>query len=93
MDSLTLGDSTTEIAANAFHSSTIGGDVLKLGKVETIGSYAFSEMRKLPATVIVPETATYYNNHVFFNVKGGQDPAGIWCLQHGANGADPWFIV
>ena len=71
MDSLTLGDSTTEIAANAFQSSTIGGDVLKLGKVETIEKYAFSEAQ-LPATVIVPETATYYNNHVFFNVKGGK---------------------
>lgn len=71
MDSLTLGDSTTEIAANAFQSSTIGGDVLKLGKVETIEKYAFSAAQ-LPATVIVPETATYYNNHVFFNVKGGK---------------------
>lgn len=71
MDSLTLGDSTTEIAANAFQSSTIGGDVLKLGKVETIEKYAF-QYAKLPATVIIPETATYYNNHVFFNVTGGK---------------------
>ena len=71
MDSLTLGDSTKEIAGNAFHSSTIGGDVLKLGKVEKIGSYAFG-YATLPATVIIPETATYYNNHVFFNVKGGK---------------------
>lgn len=71
MDSLTLGDSTTEIAANAFQSSTIGGDVLKLGKVETIEKYAF-QYAKLPATVIIPETAIYYNNHVFFNVTGGK---------------------
>ena len=71
MDSLTLGDSTTEIAANAFQSSTIGGDVLKLGKVETIEKYAF-QYAELPATVIVPETATYYNNHVFYAVTGGK---------------------
>ena len=71
MDSLTLGDSTTEIAANAFQKSKIGGDVLKLGKVKTIEKYAFSEAQ-LPATVIIPETATYYNNHVFFNVTGGK---------------------
>lgn len=71
MDSLTLGDNTKEIAANAFQSSAIGGDVLKLGKVETIEKYAFSAAQ-LPATVIVPETATYYNNHVFFNVTGAE---------------------
>ena len=71
MDSLTLGDNTKEIAANAFQSSAIGGDVLKLGKVETIEKYAFSAAQ-LPATVIVPETATYYNNHVFFNVAGAE---------------------
>ena len=71
MNSLTLGDNTQEIAAYAFQSSKIGGDVLKLGKVKTIEKYAFSEAQ-LPATVIVPETATYYNNHVFFNVKGGK---------------------
>ena len=71
MDSLTLGDSTTEIAANAFQKSKIGGDVLKLGKVETIEKYAFSEAQ-LPATVIIPETATYYNNHVFYGTTGGK---------------------
>ena len=71
MDSLTLGDNTKEIAANAFQSSAIGGDVLKLGKVKTIEKYAFSAAQ-LPATVIVPETATYYNNHVFFNVTGAE---------------------
>lgn len=71
MDSLTLGDSTTEIAANAFQKSKIGGDVLKLGKVETIEKYAFSEAQ-LPATVIIPETATDYNNHVFYGTTGGK---------------------
>lgn len=71
MDSLTLGDSTKEVAAYAFQSSKIGGDVLKLGKVETIEKYAFSEAQ-LPATVIVPETATYYNNHVFYETTGGK---------------------
>ena len=71
MDSLTLGDNTIEISPYAFQYSKIGGDVLKLGKVEKIGSYAFG-YATLPATVIIPETATYYNNHVFFNVKGGK---------------------
>ena len=70
MDSLTFGDSTKEISAYAFQKSTIGGDVLELGKVETIRSYAFSEAT-IPATVIVPETATYYDNHVFYGTKGG----------------------
>lgn len=71
MESLTLGDNTIEISPYAFQYSEIGGDVLKLGKVEKIGSYAFG-YATLPATVIIPETATYYNNHVFFNVKGGK---------------------
>lgn len=71
MDSLTLGDNTTEISPYAFQYSVIGGNVLKLGKVETIEKYAF-QYANLPATVIIPETATYYNNHVFFNVTGGQ---------------------
>lgn len=71
IDSLTLGDNTKAIAAYAFQSSKIGGNVLKLGKVETIEKYAFSEAQ-LPATVIVPETATYYNNHVFYETTGGK---------------------
>lgn len=71
MDSLTLGDNTKEIAANAFQYSEIGGDVLKLGKVKTIEKYAF-QYAELPATVIIPETATYYNNHVFYAVTGGK---------------------
>ena len=71
MDSLILGDNTKKIDSFAFQSSKIGGDVLKLGKVETIEKYAF-QYATLPATVIVPETATYYNNHVFFNVTGGK---------------------
>ena len=71
MDSLTLGDNTIEISPYAFQYSEIGGDVLKLGKVEKIGSYAFG-YANLPATVIIPETATYYNNHVFYDVTGGK---------------------
>lgn len=71
MNSLTLGDNTTEIAANAFQKSHIGGDALKLGKVKTIEKYAFSEAQ-LPATVIIPETATDYNNHVFYGTEGGK---------------------
>ena len=71
MDSLTLGVNTKAIAEYAFQDSQIGGDVLKLGKVETIEKYAFQEAH-LPATVIIPETTAYYNNHVFFGTTGGK---------------------
>ena len=71
MESITLGNNTKVIDEYAFQHSKIGGEVLTLGEVTTIERYAF-QYAQLPATVIIPETAIYYNNHVFYDVTGGK---------------------
>ncbi len=71
MDSLTLGDHTTKLDKFSFQKSKIDGEKLTLGQVNIIESYAFQEAI-LPKTVVVPSSASYYNNHVFSGVTGGE---------------------